>query len=69
LTICASTRRRCDAGGLDIKLHACPLKGGERAVGIEPERMAALGWIAGVVDSGRFEAAGLRRQYRRLEAG
>ena len=50
--------RRCDAGGLDIKFHACPLKEAWTAAGFAPERIATLCRIAGVVDDGTFEAAG-----------
>jgi hypothetical protein len=50
--------RRCDAGGLDIKFHACPLKEAWQAAGIDPEKVARLCRIAGVVDNGTFEAAG-----------
>jgi L-2-amino-thiazoline-4-carboxylic acid hydrolase len=49
---------RCDAGGLDIKFHACPLKEAWQAAGIAPEKIATLCRIAGVVDNGTFEAAG-----------
>ena len=49
---------RCDAGGLDIKFHACPLKEAWQAAGLEPDRIATLCRIAGVVDNGTFEAAG-----------
>ena len=51
--------RRCDTAGLDIKFHACPLKEAWQAAGIEPEKIATLCRIAGVVDNGTFEAAGL----------
>jgi hypothetical protein len=50
--------RRCDASGLDIKFHACPLKEAWQAAGFAPERIATLCRIAGVVDNGTFEAAG-----------
>ena len=50
--------KRCDADGLDIKFHACPLKEAWQAAGIEPEKIATLCKIAGVVDNGTFEAAG-----------
>jgi hypothetical protein len=50
--------KRCDAAGLDIKFHACPLKEAWQAAGIEPEKIATLCRIAGVVDNGTFEAAG-----------
>jgi hypothetical protein len=50
--------RRCDADGLDIKFHACPLKDAWMAAGFAPEKIAALCRIAGVVDDGTFAAAG-----------
>jgi L-2-amino-thiazoline-4-carboxylic acid hydrolase len=50
--------RRCDAGGLDIKFHACPLKEAWQAAGFAPEKIATLCRIAGVVDDGTFAAAG-----------
>ena len=50
--------RRCDAGGLDIKFHVCPLKEAWQAAGFAPDRIATLCRIAGVVDNGTFEAAG-----------
>jgi L-2-amino-thiazoline-4-carboxylic acid hydrolase len=50
--------RRCDAGGLDIKFHACPLKEAWQAVGFAPEKIATLCRIAAVVDDGTFAAAG-----------
>lgn len=49
---------RCDAGGLDIKFHACPLKDAWLEAGMAPEKVAQLCSIAGVVDDGTFEAAG-----------
>jgi hypothetical protein len=50
--------RRCDAGGLDSKFHACPLKEASQAAGMAPEKIATLCRIAGVVDDGTSEAAG-----------
>ena len=50
--------RRCDAGGLDIKFHACPLKEAWLEAGLAPEKVSKLCSIAGVVDNGTFEAAG-----------
>jgi hypothetical protein len=49
---------RCDAEGLDIKFHACPLKEAWHAAGLVPEKIATLCRIAGVVDDVTFEAAG-----------
>ena len=50
--------KRCDAGGLDIKFHACPLKEAWLGAGMSEEKVAGLCSIAGVVDNGTFEAAG-----------
>jgi len=50
--------KRCDAGGLDIKFHACPLKEAWLEAGMSAEKVAKLCSIAGVVDNGTFEAAG-----------
>lgn len=50
--------RRCDAGGLDLKFHACPLKEAWLEAGMTEARVAKLCSIAGVVDNGTFEAAG-----------
>ena len=49
---------RCDAGGLDIKFHACPLKEAWLEVGMSADKVAKLCSIAGVIDNGTFEAAG-----------
>jgi predicted ArsR family transcriptional regulator len=51
---------RCDAEGLDIKLHRCPLKQAWLDAGLAPEEVAALCRIAARVDNGLFEAAGFR---------
>jgi hypothetical protein len=50
--------KRCDAGGLDVKFHACPLKEAWLEAGFGPEKVAKLCAIAGVVDDGTFAAAG-----------
>jgi L-2-amino-thiazoline-4-carboxylic acid hydrolase len=50
--------KRCDASGLDIKFHACPLKEAWLEAGMSAEKVAKLCSIAGVVDNGTFEAAG-----------
>jgi len=50
--------KRCDAGGLDIKFHACPLKEAWLGAGMSEAKAAQLCSIAGVVDNGTFEAAG-----------
>lgn len=49
---------RCDAEGVDIKLHSCPLKEAWEEAGIGDEDMAKMAHIAGVVDNGTFEGAG-----------
>lgn len=49
---------RCDAGGLDIAFHTCPIKQAWQDAGFTEERIAALCDVAGSVDVGTFEAAG-----------
>ena len=51
---------RCDAGGLDIQFHRCPLKQAWLDAGLAQEEVAALCRVAAQVDSGLFEAAGFR---------
>ncbi len=51
---------RCDAEGLDIKLHRCPLKQAWLDAGIADRDVATLCRIAARVDNGMFEAAGFR---------
>jgi L-2-amino-thiazoline-4-carboxylic acid hydrolase-like protein len=51
---------RCDAEGLDIKFHRCPLKQAWLDAGLTQEEVAVLCRIAAQVDSGLFEAAGFR---------
>jgi len=50
--------RRCDAQGLEIQFHACPLKDAWEDAKLPPEKRATLCRIAGRVDKGMFEAAG-----------
>jgi hypothetical protein len=50
--------RRCDAGGLDIKFHACPLKQAWVDAGVDDARLETLCRIAGIIDNGTFEEAG-----------
>ncbi len=50
--------KRCDAGGVDIKFHACPLKQAWQEAGLTGEQIATLCHIAGRVDDGTFAAAG-----------
>ena len=49
---------RCDAGGLDMQLHGCPLKDAWHEAGVGPADIATLCRVAGRVDNGTFEAAG-----------
>jgi len=51
---------RCDAEGLDIKFHRCPLKQAWLDAGLSEEEAAILCRIAAQVDKGMFEAAGFR---------
>ena len=51
---------RCDAGGVDIKFHACPLKEAWQEAGISAADMQKLCHIAGRVDNGTFEGAGFK---------
>jgi hypothetical protein len=51
---------RCDADGLDIQFHRCPLKQAWLDAGLAPEEVATLCRIAARVDTGLFEAAGFR---------
>ncbi len=50
--------QRCDAGGVDIKFHRCPLKEAWIDAGVSETDMAKLCHIAGRVDNGTFEGAG-----------
>jgi hypothetical protein len=49
---------RCDAEGVDIKFHSCPLKAAWQEAGLSEDEIATLCHIAGRVDNGTFEAAG-----------
>ena len=51
---------RCDAEGLDIKFHRCPLKQAWLDAGLAQEEVATLCRIAAQVENGLFEAAGFR---------
>jgi hypothetical protein len=51
---------RCDAEGLDIKFHRCPLKQAWLDAGLTQEEVATLCRIAAQVDHGLFEAAGFQ---------
>jgi len=50
--------RRCDANGIEIQFHACPLKEAWEEAALAPDKRATLCRIAGKVDKGMFEAAG-----------
>jgi hypothetical protein len=50
--------QRCDAGGVDIQFHRCPLKEAWIEAQVSPEDMAKLCHIAGRLDNGTFEGAG-----------
>jgi hypothetical protein len=49
---------RSDAGALDIKFHACPLRQAWQEAGLAEEDVATLCRIAAQVDDGTFAAAG-----------
>jgi hypothetical protein len=49
---------RCDAEGLDIKFHRCPLKEAWQEAGLSGEQVAQMCDIAAKVDNGTFEGAG-----------
>jgi len=49
---------RCDATGVDIKFHNCPLRDAWLEAGLPPEKVATLCRIAARVDNGTFEGAG-----------
>ena len=51
---------RCDASGVDIKFHRCPLKDAWQEAGVSEADMTKLCKIAGQVDDGTFEAAGFQ---------
>jgi hypothetical protein len=51
---------RCDAAGLDVKFHRCPLKEAWLGAGLPEAEVAALCRVAAEVDRGLFEAAGFR---------
>jgi hypothetical protein len=49
---------RSDAGGLDIKFHACPLREAWQEAGLPEEEIATLCRLAARIDNGTFESAG-----------
>jgi len=51
---------RCDAEGLDLKFHRCPLKQAWLEADLSEEEVATLCRIAAQVDQGLFDAAGFQ---------
>ena len=49
---------RCDAEGLDIKFHGCPLRDAWMEMGLPDEEVATICRIAARIDNGTFEGAG-----------
>src|SRR5262245_28732325 len=49
---------RCDAGGLDVKFHRCPLKEAWQVAGLPETEVATLCRVAAQVDQGLFTTAG-----------
>lgn len=52
--------QRCDAGGVDIKFHRCPLKEAYEEAGLSDDEIAKMVDIASSVDYGTFEGAGFK---------
>ena len=51
---------RCDAEGVDIKFHSCPLKQAWQEAGLSEDSVAKMCEIAAIVDNGTFEGAGFK---------
>jgi hypothetical protein len=51
---------RCEADGLDVKFHGCPLRDAWQEAGLADEEVATMCRIAARVDNGTFESAGFR---------
>ena len=49
----------CSAAGIDIELTSCPLKDAWQEAGLSNEEVVIMTRIAGAVDTGTFEGAGL----------
>jgi hypothetical protein len=49
---------RCDAEGLDIKFHGCPLRDAWQEAGLSDREVMKICRIAARVDNGTFEGAG-----------
>lgn len=60
---------RCDAKGLDIKFHRCPLKEAWQEEGLSDDLTEKLCLIAGEVDKGMFEQAGFSFDSETWRAG
>jgi hypothetical protein len=60
---------RCDAGGLEVKFHRCPLKQAWLDAGLPESEVAALCRVAAEVDRGLFETAGFRFHADTYQAG
>nr|WP_321511574.1 L-2-amino-thiazoline-4-carboxylic acid hydrolase [uncultured Celeribacter sp.] len=50
--------RKCDAEGMEIQFHRCPLKDNWEACGREGDELEMLCRAAGAIDAGMFGAAG-----------
>ncbi len=51
---------RCDAEGIDIQFHRCPLKEAWQEAGLSDDEVAKMCKIAARVDNGTFEGAGFK---------
>lgn len=51
---------RCNAEGLDIRFHGCPLRDAWQESGLNDEETAKICSIAAAVDIGTFEGAGFK---------
>jgi hypothetical protein len=51
---------RCDAEGIDIQFHRCPLKEAWQEAGLSDNEVAKMCKIAARVDNGTFEGAGFK---------
>ncbi|MHB8902270.1 MAG: L-2-amino-thiazoline-4-carboxylic acid hydrolase [Thermoguttaceae bacterium] len=60
---------RCDAEGLDIQFHGCPLRDAWKEMGLADEEVATLCRIAARIDNGTFEGAGFEFSADTWQAG
>ena len=60
---------RCDAQGVDIQFHRCPLKEAWQEAGLTDTEIKELCNIAGKVDNGTFESAGFAFHAETWEPG